>query len=306
MLWYPPGGTAADRSTLGRYLVVEERAIEQKRLICKLAGDERLNQQNSYQPEKPARKTRLAPADEGVRLLPMNPTQKQFSPNRAASKANPCQFWTDASLALATVLLFPNPALCGTVANEASIADSAPVPVALAKPRAGNIDALTLIGTASSPTGDYAFFDSNLAQFRILVRRGERIANFVVESITPDRVHLKHGAQEIVLPITRQLQRAEQGPWQLATANDRIQWPDGFPAPDQASAPKAVAATSAPLMAGKGAVPTAMPAMSDKQLRKLDRDAGETTKPPKASKGLVRAAESKFIKTLRKEFKRGK
>lgn len=236
----------------------------------------------------------------------MNLAQKQFSLNHASSRADSSQFWTAASLALATVLLFPNPVLCETVVNEASIADSAPTPVALAKQRAGNLDALTLIGTASSPTSDYAFFDSNLAQFRILVHRSERIGNFVVESIAPDHVHLKDGAQVIFLPITQQLQRTEHGPWQLASVNDRIQWSGEPPTLDQAPAPKASAATSAPLVADKSTVPAAIPTMSDKQLRKLDRDAGEAMKPSKAPKDLVRAAESKFIRTLRKEFKRGK
>lgn len=218
-------------------------------------------------------------------------------------------FSVSLAASVVTAVLFPGLALSGAVAESAPVADPAPAPVAVAPQRPsnpGNVDALTLIGTASSPTSDYAFFDSNRAEYRILVHRGERIGNMVVESVAADHVCLKDGSQEIVLPVTQQVQRPEHGSWQLAKLNTQIQWPDDSPAPEPtpAPAPKAVTSTKGPIVASKAIVPAAMPVPSDKQLRKLDKVAVESIKPAKAPKDLVRAAEEKIFKSIAKEMKR--
>ncbi len=218
-------------------------------------------------------------------------------------------FGVSLAASVATAVLFPGLALRGAVAESAPVADPAPAPVAVAPQRPsnpGNVDALTLIGTASSPTSDYAFFDSNRAEYRILVHRGEHVGNLVVESIATDHVCLKDGSQQIVLPITQQVQRPEHGSWQLAAANTQIQWPDVSPAPEPtpAPAPKAITPTKGTVVASKAIVPTMAPAISDKQLRKLDKVALDSIKPPKPPKDLVRAAEEKVFKTIAKEMKR--
>ena len=211
-----------------------------------------------------------------------------------------------AGLALAVGLLIPQLAQAAADMAEASTADPVSAPSAPAPPRSRNVDALRLVGTASSPTSEYAFFDSNRPEFRLLVHRGDKIGNCVVESILADCVRLKDGAQEIVLPVSQQVQREDRGTWQLAAVEKRMDWADESPSPIPSPLPSAPASKPVKMVAAVAPIAPAIPEISDKQLRKLDKVAVEGGKPMKGMKDLGRAVESRVIKSIAKEFKRAK
>lgn len=82
--------------------------------------------------------------------------------------------------------------------------------------------ALALIGTASYPGGEMAFFDGNREEFKTSVRRGEKIGDWTVATIAFDHVRLTMGTNEFDLRMDKQLRRESSGEWQIKPMTGRF------------------------------------------------------------------------------------
>ena len=82
------------------------------------------------------------------------------------------------------------------------------------RPRA---ESFALVGTLSYDKGYFAFFEGSSSDYRRVLKASDTIAGFTVGEVTPEQVTLQstnHG--DYALPMGMQLQRYEEGKWELA------------------------------------------------------------------------------------------
>ena len=66
-----------------------------------------------------------------------------------------------------------------------------------------------------SDLGVMAFFDSPDPAFKKMLKAGESVADFKVQSIAADGVELIRGDKPLALKVSQQLRRAEGGDWNV-------------------------------------------------------------------------------------------
>jgi hypothetical protein len=81
--------------------------------------------------------------------------------------------------------------------------------------RETRVDTFALVGSMSYPKGDFAFFDGSSSEFRRVLKTGDTIAGFTVQTIAPDNVQLAAGEKSLNLAMGSHLRREEQGEWTL-------------------------------------------------------------------------------------------
>lgn len=104
--------------------------------------------------------------------------------------------------------------------NSNSVAETPKVVSTRSRP-SGSL-AFALIGTASYPGGEMAFFDGNREEFKTSARRGEKIGDWTVATIAFDHVRLTMGTNEFDLPMDKQLRRESAGEWQMKPMTGRF------------------------------------------------------------------------------------
>jgi hypothetical protein len=93
--------------------------------------------------------------------------------------------------------------------------------------RRARVESFALVGTLSYEKGYFAFFDGSSSDYRTVLKASDSIAGFTVAAVNPQQVMLQssnHG--DVALPLGMQLQRHDEGKWELAahvdsTANGR-------------------------------------------------------------------------------------
>ncbi len=85
------------------------------------------------------------------------------------------------------------------------------------KPAPPKIDVVSLAGTLISARGQVAFFDSGSEAFRKSIKRGERIAGYLLQDIQQTQIVLSQGEQTLTLKVGEQLRREDEGAWQITS-----------------------------------------------------------------------------------------
>lgn len=99
--------------------------------------------------------------------------------------------------------------------------------------------AFALIGTASYPGGEVAFFDGSREEFKTSVHPGEKIGDWIVAVIAFDHVRLTSGTNQFDLPMDKQLRRENTGEWQIQPQTARFNQTGNPRAEQSRSAPEA-------------------------------------------------------------------
>jgi hypothetical protein len=84
--------------------------------------------------------------------------------------------------------------------------------------RRARTESIALVGTMSYEQGHFAFFDGSDANYRRVLKRADTIAGLTVASVTPQHVILRASGtneNEITLPLGMQLQRHDEGKWEV-------------------------------------------------------------------------------------------
>lgn len=84
-------------------------------------------------------------------------------------------------------------------------------------------ESVALVGTMSYDRGHFAFFDGSNPDHRKVVKTSETIAGLTVTTITPQQVVLQPASTNeatITLPLGMQLQRHDDGKWEVAARPD--------------------------------------------------------------------------------------
>lgn len=126
-------------------------------------------------------------------------------------------------------------------ASESSPTSTNAVPQApkVIESRPVSIIAFALIGTATYPGGEVAFFDGNREEFKTSVHRGEKIGEWTVATVGFDHVRLTMGTNEFDLPMDKQLRRESSGEWQVKPMTGRFTTADPRSPEQTRSAPEA-------------------------------------------------------------------
>jgi hypothetical protein len=82
-------------------------------------------------------------------------------------------------------------------------------------------DAFALVGTMTYDKGPIAFFDGSHSEFKEVAKPGDTIAGFKVTDIEASAVKLSSPSNNVDLKIGMQLQRQENGSWQVT---ERPEW----------------------------------------------------------------------------------
>ncbi len=82
-------------------------------------------------------------------------------------------------------------------------------------PPPARVEAFTLVGTMSYRKGPFAFFDSSSSEYRKIVPPGGSIADYKVAAIEANQVKLEANTNQVELKVGMQLQRENDGPWQV-------------------------------------------------------------------------------------------
>lgn len=184
-------------------------------------------------------------------------------------------------------------------------AAAAPAPAVSSTGKSARLEIFALLGTASSGTGAFAFFDGNRPEFRTMAHPGERIGSCIIQSVGFDHVRLTSGTNEIELPIRKELRRENEGPWRVADLEERR-------IPREESPAQVASVSGSNLPTSSSPVALSSPAdrgergPSDKDLRKLDKAVVEAMKPGKDLKDMKRDDGSQGIKKIEKSMRRRK
>jgi hypothetical protein len=91
------------------------------------------------------------------------------------------------------------------------------------------VDSFTLVGTMSYEKGQYAFFDSNSAQYQKTLKTSDTIAGYKIVQIAPDYIQLAASSNRTInLPVGTGMRRMQGGPW-LVAASDQPPGPTPQP-----------------------------------------------------------------------------
>jgi hypothetical protein len=86
-----------------------------------------------------------------------------------------------------------------------------------APPPAPKVDIISLAGTLIYAKGDYAFFDSNTADYRKVVKVGDEIAGYKLKEVEQTQVSLARSNEVTRLKVGEQLRREGAGAWKITS-----------------------------------------------------------------------------------------
>jgi hypothetical protein len=75
------------------------------------------------------------------------------------------------------------------------------------------VETFALVGTMVYEKGRFAFFDGSSSEYRRAAHKGETIAGFTVEEITPQGVKLVNGDKVLNLALREEVRREDEGEW---------------------------------------------------------------------------------------------
>ncbi|MBL9127430.1 MAG: hypothetical protein JNL97_07280, partial [Verrucomicrobiales bacterium] len=82
-------------------------------------------------------------------------------------------------------------------------------------PKQVRVDTLALVGSMSYTKGDFAFFDGSSSEFRRVLKAGDTVAGFQVQTIGRESVQLQSEGKTLELSIGSHLRREDGGEWRL-------------------------------------------------------------------------------------------
>jgi hypothetical protein len=123
------------------------------------------------------------------------------------------------------------------------------------RPRQVVTDSFGLLGTMIYEKGKFAFFGGSSSDYKKVVTPSDKIAEYTVAEIEPNRVRLEPGgtnAQPIELTVGQQMRRAEGGGWTVSAKREPFEQSSSATSPNAASSTAASAEPSSASAASGG------------------------------------------------------